>query len=73
MRRFTRRMNAHSKKIQNYFAAIRLHFLHYNFARANTGLRGQYPQSPAMAAGLADPIWTVRELVERADAEGCLA
>ena len=73
MRRFTRRTNAHSKKIQNHFAAISLHFLHYNFARVHTGLKGQYPQTPAMAAGLADHVWTVAEMVERAEAEGLLA
>lgn len=73
MRRFTRATNAHSKKIQNHFAAISLHFLHYNFARVNTGLPGKYRRSPAMAAGLADHVWTVEELVRRATDEGFLA
>lgn len=73
MRRFTRATNAHSKKIENHFAAISLHFLHYNFARVNTGLPGKYRRSPAMAAGLADHLWTVEEIVERATDEGFLA
>jgi IS1 family transposase len=73
MRRFTRRTNAHSKKIENHFAAISLHFLHYNFARVNTGLPGKYKRSPAMAAGLADHVWTVEEIITRAEAEGFLA
>ena len=73
MRRFTRATNAHSKKIQNHFAAISLHFLHYNFARVNTGLPGKYRRTPAMAAGVADHAWTLAELVERAEAAGFLA
>ena len=73
MRRFTRCSNGFSKKMSNHFAAISLHFLHYNFARVNTGLPGKYRRSPAMAAGIADHIWTVEEIIVMAQTEGFLA
>ena len=37
-------------------------FAFYNFARVHKELR----MTPAMAAGMSDHIWTVRELVEAA-------
>jgi IS1 family transposase len=60
MRRFTRLTNGFSKKVENHAAAISLHFMHYNFARPHKSLSGR---TPAMAAGLSDHVWTVRELV----------
>jgi IS1 family transposase len=62
MRRFTRLTNGFSKKLDNHMAAIALHFLHYNFARPHTTLAGPYPQTPAMAAGVADHVWTMTEI-----------
>ena len=59
MRRFTRLTNAFSKKIDNHYAAIALHFMHYNFCRVHKSLR----VTPAMEAKLATHIWTVEELV----------
>lgn len=59
MRRFTRLTNAFSKKLENHYAAIALHFMHYNFCRVHKSLR----VTPAMEAGLAHHIWTVEELV----------
>ena len=38
MRRFTRLTNAFSKKIENHFYAIALHFMHYNFCRTHQTL-----------------------------------
>jgi hypothetical protein len=35
----------------------------YNFARKHETLKGK---TPAMASGLSDHVWTVRELIERA-------
>ena len=35
MRRFTRLTNAFSKKVENLAAAVRLHFMHYNFVRVH--------------------------------------
>lgn len=59
MRRFTRLTNGHSKKIQNHCHAIALHYMHYNFGRKQVALKG----TPAMAAGLADHVWTIEEIV----------
>jgi IS1 family transposase len=66
MRRFTRLTNAFSKKIENHISAISLHFMHYNFCRSHMTLSKEnkgYPTTPAMAAGVADHVWTVEELV----------
>lgn len=58
MRRFTRLTNGFSKKIENLIAAVNLHFMHYNFARVHQSLG----LTPAMAAGVADHVWTLREI-----------
>lgn len=63
MRRFTRRTNGHSKKVLNHAYAIALHFLHYNFAR----IHGTLKVTPAMAAGLADHVWELHEILALAD------
>jgi IS1 family transposase len=60
MRRYTRLTNAFSKKIENLVAAVSLHFMHYNFCRKHQSLSGK---TPAMAAGLTDHVWTLRELI----------
>ena len=62
MRRFTRLTNAFSKKVENLAAAVSLHFFHYNFARPHRSLANPYPRTPAMAAGIADHIWTLDEI-----------
>jgi IS1 family transposase len=62
MRRFTRLTNAFSKKLENHTAAVALHFLHYNFARPHRTLADPYPRTPAMAAGIADHVWTMKEI-----------
>jgi IS1 family transposase len=63
MRRFTRLSNAFSKKVENLTAAVSLHFLHYNFARPHKTLSKPYPTTPAMAAGVADHVWSLEEIV----------
>jgi len=67
MRRFTRLTNGFSKKIENHAAAVALHFMHYNFARPHKSLKNPYPRTPAMAAGVADHVWTLREIAELND------
>ncbi len=62
MRRFTRLTNGFSKKLDNHMAAIALHFMHYNFARPHKSLADLYPRTPAMAAGVADHVWTLTEI-----------
>jgi len=61
MRRFTRLTNAFSKKVENLRAAVSLHFCHYNFVRVHKTLR----TTPAMAACIENPLWSLEELVER--------
>jgi hypothetical protein len=61
-RRFTRLTNAFSKKLANLKASVALHYAHYNFVRMHRTIRC----TPAMAAGVVDRLWTVRELIERA-------
>ncbi len=43
--------------------AVALHFMYYNFARLHQSLKDPYPRTPAMAAGLADHVWSVGEIV----------
>src|SRR5882762_4989880 len=59
MRRFTRLTNGFSKKVENHFWAIALHYMHYNFCRIHQTLR----VTPAMEAGIADHIWSIEEVV----------
>jgi transposase-like protein/IS1 family transposase len=59
IRRFTRLTNGFSKKFENHCAALMLWFAFYNFCRVHMTLR----VTPAMAAGIADHIWTVKELM----------
>ena len=67
-RRLTRLTNAFSKKWANHEAAMALFFAFYNYCRPHMTLneRMGYKCSPAMAAGLADRVWSVPELLERA-------
>jgi IS1 family transposase len=67
MRRFTRLTNAFSKKVENHAAAIALHFFFYNYGRAHKSLANPYPRTPAMAAGIADHIWTCEEIAALLD------
>jgi IS1 family transposase len=67
MRRFTRLTNGFSKKVQNHSAAIAIHFLYMNYGRPHKSLANPYPRTPAMAAGLADHIWTCEEIAALLD------
>lgn len=63
MRRMTRLTNAFSKRIESLEAAVALHFMHYNFCRVHQTLR----VTPAMAAGIADHVWSLAEVVALLD------
>jgi IS1 family transposase len=63
MRRFTRLTNAFSKKLENHTLALALYFMHYNFCRPHKSLANPYTRTPAMAAGLADHVWEIEEMV----------
>ncbi len=70
MRRFTRLTNGFSKKVENLAHAVSLHYMHYNFARPHktlTKARNGYPTTPAMAAGVADHVWTLTEIAALLD------
>jgi hypothetical protein len=54
--------NGFSKKVENLAAAVSLHLMHYNFGRVHKSLSNPYPMSPAMAAGVADHVWTLEEI-----------
>jgi IS1 family transposase len=62
VRRFTRLTNGFSKKWENHWAAVTLWYTYYNFCRIHKSLR----VTPAMAAGITDHIWSVRDLLETA-------
>lgn len=51
----------------NHMAAIALHFAHYNFVRPHTTLANPYPRTPAMAAGIADHVWSMTEIAALLD------
>jgi len=58
-RRLTRLTNAFSKKLENFKAAVGLHYGYYNFVKVHTTLRA----TPAMALGVSSRLWTVKDLV----------
>lgn len=62
IRRFLRRGNAFSKKIEHQTAVVSLHIAWYNFYRVHETLR----VTPAMEAGITNRVWSVEELVTRA-------
>lgn len=68
MRRFTRLTNGFSKKAENHAHAVSLNFMFYNYCRPHQTLtkaaRG-IKTTPAMAAGIADHMWTVEEILEK--------
>jgi IS1 family transposase len=61
-RRLTRLTNAFSKKLENFKAAVALHFAYYNFVKIHSSLR----MTPAMAVKVTDRLWDVSDLVKLA-------
>jgi hypothetical protein len=59
-RRLTRLTLGFSKKLENLKYSVALSIAHYNFCRIHASLRGQ---TPAIAAGLTDHVWSVIELL----------
>ncbi len=62
MRRLSRLTYAFSKKLENFEAAVALHFAYYNFVKRHSTIR----MTPAMAAGIEQDFWTVADLIEAA-------
>jgi IS1 family transposase len=63
MRRFTRLTNAFSKKLENHYHALSLYFVFYNFVK----LHKTHRMTPAMAAGIADRLWSMDDIVSLVD------
>ena len=70
--RLTRKTLAFSKDVQNHDNAVTLEDAYYNWVRPHKSLRLEvqddsthkwFLRTPAMAAGLTDHIWTVKELL----------
>lgn len=71
LRQVTRPSNDYSKKSENLANAISFHFMAYNFCRLQptlTKTAGGIKTTPAIAAGVADHVWTVADILERMDA-----
>ena len=64
MRRFTRLTNAFSKKFDNHCHALAIYFVWYNF----TKIHKAHKLTPAMAAGIADRLWSVEDIVALVEA-----
>jgi IS1 family transposase len=58
-RRLSRLTNAFSKKLENFKAAVALHYGYYNFVKIHGAIRC----TPAMEAGVTNSAWTVADLV----------
>jgi IS1 family transposase len=58
-RRFTRCTLGYSKKLENLKHAVALFVWHFNFVRKHSA----HGMTPAQAAGLADRVWTIGELL----------
>lgn len=63
-RRLSRLTNAFSKKLENFKAAVALHYAYYNFVKTHQTIRC----TPAMEAGVTDSAWTVSDLVGMVEA-----
>jgi hypothetical protein len=48
-------------KWDNHRAALGVFFMHYNYCRKHSSLKGH---TPAMAHGLATEVWSVRKMLE---------
>jgi IS1 family transposase len=64
-RRLTRLTLSFSKKLENFEAAVGLHFGYYNLVKIHRAVR----MTPAMAIKATDRLWSVEDLVEEALAQ----
>ena len=67
LRRFTRRTNAFSKKVENHCHSLALFAVWYNWVRSHQSLARPYATTPAMAAGLTDKLHGMEWLLEQID------
>lgn len=66
IRRLTRLTDAFSRKIENFKAAISLHFAYYNMVRIHRSLR----VTPAMEAGVSKSVWSLGRLLAEVEEKG---
>ena len=64
MRRYTRKTNGFSKRLNYHLNMLSLYFVHYNFVRIHSSLR----MPPAMAAGLTDTLHDMEWLANMIEA-----
>lgn len=62
-RRYTRKTNGFSKKLENHKHSVALHLLYYNFVRIHMSI----DKTPAMQAGLAARAWYYEDIIELID------
>ena len=58
-RRYTRLTNAFLKKIENHCHSLAIQFMYYNFCRKHATIK----TTPAIAADVANHVWTLEEVV----------
>jgi len=61
-RRFGRLTNGFSKRLPQHAAAVSLHVAYYNLCRVHESLR----TTPAVAAGIAQRVWSLGDLLDAA-------
>jgi IS1 family transposase len=61
IKRLSRLTYAFSKRWDNHRAALAMFFMHYNYCRKHSSLKGH---TPAMAHGLSTEVWSVRKMLE---------
>jgi hypothetical protein len=69
-RRFTRKTICYSKKLRNHKLSVALQIAHFNFCRPHSSLKIKATettpakeQTPAMAQGITNHVWTVEHLL----------
>jgi hypothetical protein len=67
-KRFARLSNAFSKRVENHAAAVSLYVAHYNLCRVHESLTPnvRHQNTPAMAIGLTDRVWSIGGLLDAA-------
>ena len=63
-KRYTRKTNGFSKKIENHVYATALQVMHYIFAKIHTKLR----VTPAMEVGITDRVWSLEDMARLVEA-----
>lgn len=63
MRRFTRLTNGFSKKFENHMHMVAIYTVFYNFVK----LHRAHKVTPAMAAGVADRLWSMEDMAVMVD------